>query len=265
MPIALALASMLGAAPACATTPPPPPPEVVHATPPGEHAHAERYRGLVIAANGHLRNGEHAAALALADEALRVIPFGLEAGLTKIEAHLALGERVPAEDYALRLAERHTDRAEAHYALGKALYALGRISEAREAFTAALGRAPDDRPSLIGLLTTLTHDPEVPLAELELRADELMADAPADALHALGMAQEIRGDPSAAEALYERAIAARAAHPFAHYNLARLRLSQRGMRAARPDFQAFLDQAPPNAAREIEQVKKLLEESPPNE
>lgn len=265
--LVLALLAPLGGPCACVSAAPQPPsqgPAVVHAPPPSE-AHSERYRGLVIAANDRLRGGAYAAGLALADEALRVLPFGIEAGLAKIEAHLALGERVPAEDFALRLAERHPDRAEAHFALGKALYALGRISEARDAFTAALARAPDDRPSLLGLLTTLVHDPTVPLAELEARADELMSDAPADALHALAMAQEIRGDPAAADALYERALAARARHPFAHYNLARLRLAQRGMVAARSHFQAFLDQAPPWAAREVAEVQKLLEENARNE
>lgn len=262
--LVLALFAPLGVPYACASAAPQPPspgPAVVHAPPPDDPAHSERYRGLVISANHRLRDGAYAAGLALADEALRVLPFGIEAGVAKIEAHLALGERVPAEDFALRLAERHPDRAEAHFALGKALYALGRISEARDAFTAALARAPDDRPSLLGLLTTLVHDPEVPLAELEARADELMPDAPADALHALAMAQEIRGDASAADALYERALAARARHPFAHYNLARLRLAQRGMVAARSHFQAFLDQAPPWAAREVAEVQKLLEEN----
>lgn len=243
---------------ACASSPPPPAPDVVHAPPPAPHA--ERYRGLVIAANDHIREGDHTTAVALSDEALRLVPFALEAGIAKIEAHLALGERVPALDFAERLADRHPDRAEAHYARGKALYALGRLSEAKDAFAAALARAPDDRPSLLGLLTLLAHDPDVPMSELEARVNELMPDA--DALNALAMAHELRGDAPGADALYEGALAARPGHPFAHYNLARLRLSTSGMAAARPHFQAFLDQAPPSAAREVEQVKKLLEESP---
>lgn len=253
----IALAPLLFA---CASSPPPPAPDVVHAPPPAPHH--ERYRGLVSAANDHIRRGEHAAAVALADEALRLVPFALEAGLAKIEAHLGRGERVPALDYAERLADRHPDRPETHYAEGKALYALGRLSEAKDAFAEALARAPDDRPSLLGLLTLLAHDPDVPMAELEARAEELMPDAAADALNALAMAHELRGDAPAADALYERALTARTDHPFAHYNLARLRLTQSGMAAARPHFQAFLDQAPPSAAREVGEVKKLLEESP---
>jgi len=225
---------------------------------------SDRYIALVVAANDAARAGDFAKALALADEALRERPFGIEAGVAKVEAHLGLGQRTPALDFAERLRDRNPERAEAHYACGKALYSLGRLSPAQDAFADGIARAPGDRLLQLAQLTALTHDPDVPLSELEARAAELINGSAddADALHALAMANELRGDNAAADALYVRAIAARPRHPFAHYNLAMLRQFQAGMAAARPHFLAFLDQAPPSAIREVEAVRKLLKETP---
>jgi len=248
---------------ACATTPLPAP-EVVHAQAPSdplrEHA---RYAALVVAANDKARAGAFDDALKLADTALRELPFGIEAGVAKVEAHLALGQRTQASDFAERLRDRHPERGEAHYACGKAYYALGRLSAAQDAFADGLLRLPTDRLLQLAQLTALTHDPAVPLSELDARAEALMNQTSddADVVSALAMANELRGDNPAADALYERAIALRPVHPFAHYNLAMLRRSVSGMASARPHFQAFLDQAPPSAVREVEAVRKLLQET----
>ena len=265
----LLLAASLGCAtapvsPSAAVPEAPPPPVVVHAPAPDVARTDARYAPLVVAANDRARNGDFANALRLADEALRERPFGIEAGVAKVEAHLALGQRTEALDFAERLRDRHPERGEAHYACGKAYYALGRLSAAQDAFADGLARAPNDRLLMLAQLTALSHEPGVSLSELQARADELMSKTPGDAdvLHALAMANEIRGDNAAADALYVRAIAVRPVHPFAHYNLALLRHSDAGMRGARPHFQAFLDQAPPSAVREVEAVRKLLKETP---
>ncbi len=243
----------------CATAAPEPEPQprVVHAPP---QRPADGYAALVEAANARARAGDFAKALALADEALATRPFGIAAGVVKVEAHLGLGQRTEAVDFGQRLRDRNPSRPEAYYAYGKAQYALGRLVNAREMFADGLELAPDDRLLLIAYLTLLTNDPKVELAELQQRADALMSEGPdPDVLHALGMGHELRGDNAGADALYVRAIDLRPVHPFAHYNLARLREATSGMRAARPHYQAFLEQAPPSAAREIEAVKKLLQ------
>jgi tetratricopeptide (TPR) repeat protein len=190
------------------------PEHVVEAPPP----EPPRYLELARDANERVRAEDFPQALALADEALRVRPFGLEAGLAKVEAHLALGQRTLALDYARRLRDAYPRRYEARYVLGKALYSLGRLGSAGDAFADGVALAPDDRLSRLGLLTALAHDPDVPFDELQGRADDLKSGTPddADLLHALAMAREIRGDVDAAAALYERAIQLRAHHPFAH-------------------------------------------------
>ncbi len=248
----------------CASTPPPTP-EVIHQRPPPDDARAARYRELTRAANARAAAGDFAAALGHADDALTLIPFGLEAALAKVESHLGLGQRTQALDFAQRLADRHPQDPFAHYALGKSLYALGRLGAAHDAFADGLARAPDDRLLQLALLTALTHDPDVTLDELHARAALLGADpelAP-DVLHALAMAHEIRGDLAQADALYVQAIAVRPHHPFAHYNLALLRHANRDPARARPHLEAFLDQAPPSAARERDEARKLLQEIRP--
>lgn len=263
LPLSLAAVWACALSPGCASAAAAPP-DVVHAPAPDPALTGGRYAALVVAANDRVMNGAYADALRLADEALRERPFGIEAGVAKVEAHLAAGQRTEALDFAERLRDRHPSRGEAHYACGKAYYALGRLSAAQDAFADGLTRAPADRLLMLAQLTALTHDPAIALGELQTRADELMNGTPADAdvLHALAMANEIRADNAAADALYLRAIGLRPKHPFAHYNLAQLRLAGAGMRSARPHFQAFLDQAPPSAVREVEAVRKLLQETP---
>lgn len=262
-PVAVACVA-LATSLACASAPVPAGPEV-HTPQPNDPVQvSDRYAALVVAANAAAQTGDFKKALELANEALRERPFGIAAGVAKVEAHLGLGQRTPALDFAERLRDRNPSRGEAYYACGKAYYALGRLSAAQDAFADGIARMPNDRLLQLAQLTALTNDPEVPLSELEARAQELINGSPddADVLHALAMANELRGDGAAADALYERAIAARPRHPFAHYNLALLRQSQTGMAAARAHFQAFLDQAPPSAVREVEAVRKLLKETP---
>lgn len=257
-------AMVLLACPSTAPVKPDPQPQVVHVTAPDSEAD-RRYQDLARQANERAHGGDFQAAVDLAKAALRIRPFGLEAAVARIEAQLQLGQRTEALDYATRLREVHRQRPEAAYAHGKALYALGRLNAAADAFADGLVLAPDDRHLRLGLLTASSHDPEVPLDELELRARDLMdlmgnGDGDADVLHALAMAHEVRGDEAGADALYLRAIAIRPHHPFAHFNLALLRHGRGQMAAARPHFSAFLAQAPPWAVREVEQVRALMQE-----
>lgn len=266
----IAVAFMLG----CASSPAPDsrPNPVVNAPHPDGH---DRYPELVVAANDAARRGAFRDALTLADDALRVRPFGLEAGLAKIESHLALGQRVEAADFAARLVDAHPDRVEAHYARGKSLYALGRLIEAADAFAAGLrDAAPSQGDALcaLGFLTASSHDPGVELDTLVAEAHDLLAppsgpppDArfSADVWHALAMAQETRDEPDAAVDSYERALSLAPDLAWAHYNLALLLRARGSNKAARPHLVAFLDHAPPSATREIAAVKALLEGDSP--
>lgn len=274
LPAPLALAIALCASPlsACASVPTPATPPVVHAPRPDGH---DRYPDLVLAANDAATRGDFGEALTLANDALHVRPFGLEAGLAKVESHLALGQRIEAADFAGRLVERHPTRVEAHYARGKALYALGRLLEAQDAFAEGLRHvAPQETDPwcALGLLTAMAHDTRVDLDALVSDAHDLLAPrgrpAPpqhyaADVWHALAMAQETRDEPEAALVSYGQALALAPDLAWAHYNLALLLRARGSNQAARPHLVAFLEHAPRSAVREIEAVKALLKGDSP--
>jgi len=276
------IACLVGAA-ACATTPArndtgtePATPNangLEHGAPHATPADA-RYAVLARQANDDLRHDRFAAALERADAALALLPFGLEAGLAKVEAHLQLGQRTAALDYATRLVDAHPRSSPALYAQGRALMALSQTQDAAPVFQAAVQTATtplDETFALLGALTALAYDVQVELSELERRSDELATrvsadlDPRPDALHALGIACELRKLPEArATAYYEAALALRPeAHPWAHFNLARLLDASTGRAAARPHFQAFVAQAPPSAHAEVERIQKLLREDTP--
>jgi hypothetical protein len=279
-PVLLVLAAVWVNAPACASTGPSAPP--AHASPVLQHSQRTaptdaRYASLAAQANDDLRRGHFAAALEAADHALALVPFALEAGLAKVEAHLQLGQRTAALDYASRLVDARPGEAATLYAEGRALLSMSRAQDAAPVFQAALvaataARAPlDETFALLGLLTALAYDVDVPLAELVSRADELAQrvtsdlDPRPDALHALGIACELRklGDDRAA-AFYRDALALRPdAHPYAHLNLAKLLDASTGRAAARTHFEAFIAQAPPSARAEVERIQKLLQEDTP--
>jgi len=213
-----------------------------------------------------LMRGDANAALASADAAL-ALHDGPEAGATRVEALLALGERVPAADFALALTQKHPGSAAAFYALGTTYWALGNKGDARIAFESARDRAPDDWACAVAVLACAASDASAP--EFEEIGRELLARAPGDpqVLYLIGAGKERRLEPDEAERLYREAIAAGLARgrPFvwAYWNLAKLVEEQRDLAAARPHYQAFLDHAPPGATREREEAAQKLGKKKP--
>ncbi len=204
-------------------------------------------------------------AIDLANAALRKHPFLLEAGLVKVEAHLALGERIEAHTFAERLRDAHPARVEAHYAFAKTLFAIGRALPARAAFEKALTLAPDDLPSRLGLLACVALITSHDLTVLVPMAEQLLSDHPAHAAeihHQLAIGHEQRGDPTSARRHYELSLAA-GDTPLAHYNLARLLHETAGLPAARPHYQRFIDSASLSHRREIDAIRNLLAQEPP--
>lgn len=230
--------------------------------------------GLAHAAADALRRGDQTRqdaeaatrqAIDLANAALRKHPFLIEAGLIKVEAHLALGQRVEALTFAERLRDAHPTRVEAHYAYAKTLFSIGRALSARASFEQALTMAPDDLPSRLGLLACVALITSYDLTVLVPMAQQLLADHPshtADIHHQLAIGYEQRGDPSSARRHYELSLDA-GATPLAHYNLARLLHETIGLPAARPYYQRFVATAKMNYRREIEAIRHLLAEETP--
>ncbi|MCC6622628.1 MAG: tetratricopeptide repeat protein [Deltaproteobacteria bacterium] len=209
----------------------------------------------------HALRGDFARSLALADAAL-ALHDGPEAGATRVEALLGLGDRVAAVDDAVALTRRHPGSAAAYYALGTAYWSLGNKGDARIAFESARDRAPDDWASAVAVFACASSDASAP--EFEELGGQLLERSPDDphVLYLMGAGKERRLEPEEAERLYRRSIAAAEARgrPFAwaHWNLAELLDEQRDEAAARPHYQAFLELAPPSAARERAEAKKKL-------
>lgn len=204
-------------------------------------------------------------AIDLANAALRKHPFLLEAGLVKVEAHLALGERSDAYTFAERLRDAHPTRVEAHYAYAKSLFAIGRALPARAAFEKGLTLAPDDLPSRLGLLACVALITSHDLTVLVPMAEQLLLDHPTHAAeihHQLAIGYEQRSDPTAARRHYELSLAADDT-PLAHYNLARLLHETAGLPAARPHYQRFIDSASLSHRREIDAIRNLLAKESP--
>lgn|GEM_PF-1958303 len=259
---ALAAAVLSGSCASAPATAPPPEREATQARPAPAPMEPE-VATLLNRSIDRAVAGDADAAWEAARQAYRRAPHTLAVQVAWVEALLAKGERGEARTAALVAVDDHPDAVEAHYCLGRAYLALGRRWDALESFEAALALDPDDVPSLVGLLATHLHIEEHD-DEVEELSDLLREKAPDDpyVLLNLAVAADGRGDTPSALALYRQAIDAAPALPIAHYNLARLLEREQGLEAARPEYEAFLREAEPGAARLVKAVRDKLEQKP---
>lgn len=247
---ALVVCLVLGACSTAALTPSAAP--VVTAP---EQSSAE-LESLVTQATQALEDDRPADALIFANEALRRQPFELTSGLIKVEAHLALGDRVSALSFAERLSHTRPRDGAAHYVLGKSYMAVGRALLALGAFERALAQDTDNPAYELGLLAAMALVTRYELGHLDGLATRIVQADPTLELavvHQLAIAHEQRGDLVKARSLYERA--AQSGDPLVHYNLARLLHDVAGLDAARPHYQRFLASDRPAWRRLQEDVR----------
>ena len=153
------------------------------------------------------RRGDHAQAITLAVDALKVGDRGPLVLTLVAEALEAQGRRAEALGLLQRVIAARPGDAQARFRLGRLLFALDRREEARAAFEGGLAIAPDDYRGLIDAGTACLRLADVPAATgFFQRASDLSPEA-AEPLSALAVTAGLAGDPSEARTMATRALA----------------------------------------------------------
>jgi len=186
----------------------------------------------------------------------------VRAQLVRLNVLIASGDLATAWSEARSLAQRQPLLLDAHYALGRALLAVGKRLEAQRAFDEVRLHAPNHQGAALGALAAMSASPEsVDYKTLKAQLQRRWPNNPD--LHVIaGTAQEIAGNKDLAMASYRKALTLDERHATANFNLARLIEERQGLPAARPFYQRFLESAAGARSTQVKRLRKRLGAAP---
>jgi tetratricopeptide (TPR) repeat protein len=171
--------------------------------------------GLILAAQGHLEQ-----AAASHRQALALNAHDVEALNNLGNVLRDLGECREASSLYARAIELEPRSAVSHCNLGHALLEFRRIHEAAESYARALELQPESASMHLSLAAALRLQKRTAEAERHCQAALAIDPNQVDALSLLGELRADRGEFSAAQELFQRAIAINPDFPFAYFSIA---------------------------------------------
>ena len=192
--------------------------------------------------------GKPKAAIAFADQALRVDPVSIPARLIVVDALLTDGNIRRAESEAKLLTSRLDTLPRSHIALGSVHARKGERAAARREFERALTLAPDLVDALTGLVTLDIADGRASSARAAVEARLARQPKNVSLLLLAARTYTATNEHARAERALRDVLAVDGSHTAARTQLARVYVTQRKLDQARREYDTIVAQDPKNIA-----------------